>query len=57
MRLHGEYLSAGRTHAGIIFGDQQRYGVGEQMRRLLRVIALRSAEELRGGYEFLSGWQ
>ena len=57
MQLHGEYMSAGREHAGIIFGDQQRFGVGEQMRRLLRVISLRSAEELRGGYEFLSGWQ
>jgi hypothetical protein len=31
--------------------------VGEQMRRLLRVIALRSAEEMRDGYEFLSAWQ
>ena len=57
MRLHGEYLSAGRAHAGVIFGDPQRFGVGEQMRRLLRIIALRSAEELRGGYEFLSAWQ
>lgn len=57
MRLHGEYVSAGRAHAGIPFGDQQRFGVGEQMRRLLRIIALRSAEELRGGYEFLSAWQ
>ena len=57
MHLHGEYLTAGRGHAGIIFGDQQRFSVGEQMRRLLRIIALRSAEEMRNGYEFLSAWQ
>ena len=57
MHLHGRYMSDGRTHAGIIFGDQQRFSVGEQMRRLLRIIALRSAEELRSGYEFLSAWQ
>jgi hypothetical protein len=57
MQLHGEYMTAGREHAGIIFGDQQRYSVGEQMRRLLRIMALRSAEELRSGYEFLSAWQ
>ncbi len=57
MRLHGEYMSAGLSHAGIVFGDQQRFGVGEQMRRLLRIIALRSAEEMRAGYEFLSAWQ
>src|SRR5215207_11721369 len=46
MHLHGGYMSAGREHAGIIFGDQQRFSVGEQMRRLLRILALRSAEEM-----------
>jgi hypothetical protein len=35
------------------FGDQQRFSVGEQMRLLLRILALRSAEEMRGGYEFI----
>lgn len=34
--LHGEYLADGRTHAGIILMPQQRYGVGAQLRRLLR---------------------
>jgi hypothetical protein len=57
MHLHGEYMSAGRMHAGIIFGDQQRFSVGEQMRRLLRILALRSDEEMQNGYEFLSAWQ
>lgn len=57
MHLHGEYMSADRMHADIIFGDQQRFSVGEQMRRLLRILALRSAEEMQNGYEFLSAWQ
>jgi arginine utilization protein RocB len=57
MHLHGEYMSAGQAHAGIIFGDQQRFGVGEQMRRLLRIISLRTAEELRSRCEFHSAWQ
>lgn len=57
MHLHGEYVSAGRAHAGIVFGDQQCFSVGEQMRRLLRIMSLRSAEEMRNGYEFLSAWQ
>lgn len=57
MELHGGYMPAGRTHAGIIFGDQQRYSVGEQMRRLLRIIAIRSAEAMQNSYEFLSAWQ
>lgn len=56
MRLHGEYVAAGMTHAGIIFGDQQRYGVGEQMRRLRRIIAIRSAEAMLSSYEFISAW-
>ena len=57
MQLHGEYAASGRTHAGIIFGDQQRYSVGEQMRRLRRIIAIRSAEAMRNSYEFLSAWK
>ena len=57
MHLHGEYRSAGRSHSGIVFGDQQSFSVGAQMRRLLRILALRSAEEMRDGYEFLSAWQ
>lgn len=57
MNLHSEYIASGKTHAGIIFGDQQRYSVGEQMRRLLRIFTLRSAEAMRNNYEFLSHWQ
>lgn len=56
MTLHSAYIAEGRTHAGIIFGQQQRYSVGEQMRRLRRLIALRSVESLRHGFEFLSNW-
>lgn len=56
MNLHSEYMASGKTHAGIIFGDQQRYSVGEQMRRLLRIITLRSAEAMVNNYEFLSAW-
>ena len=54
MHLHGEYMSAGRAHAGIIFGDQQRFSVGEQMRWLLRILVLRSDEEMQNNYEFLA---
>src|SRR5437762_1161098 len=35
--LHGEYLLAGRSHAGIVLMPQQRYAIGEQLRRLLRL--------------------
>ena len=56
MTLHSAYMAAGRTHAGIIFGQQQRYSIGEQMRRLRRLIALRSAEAMQNSFEFLSSW-
>ena len=55
-RLHTEYLREGKMHAGIIVIPQQRYGIGEQIRRLLRLISTKSAEEMEGQVEFLSAW-
>jgi hypothetical protein len=55
-RLHTTYLAQGRSHAGIIFSLQQTYSVGEQMRRLLRLAASRSAEEMCNRIEFLGSW-
>ncbi|MCP9492999.1 MAG: DUF5615 family PIN-like protein [Pyrinomonadaceae bacterium MAG19_C2-C3] len=54
--LHHEYLAEGKNHAGIILAHQQRYSVGEQMRRLLRLVQINSAERLRNTIEFLSAW-
>lgn len=47
MALHTAYLAGGKERAGIIFGEQQRYGVGEQMRRLLRLVQMTSHEGMR----------
>jgi hypothetical protein len=55
-RLHTEFLAQGRSHAGIVLAKQQVYSVGEQMRRLLRLVGAKSAEEMRNGIEFLSDW-
>jgi hypothetical protein len=57
MALHTSCVAAGKQHAGIIFGQQQRYSVGEQMRRLVRLIQMRSAESMRDAVEFLSIWR
>ncbi|MBC7930196.1 MAG: DUF5615 family PIN-like protein [Rubrivivax sp.] len=54
--LHAASLAEGKSHTGIILAPQQRYGVGEQMRRLLRLIHTISAEEMRNRLEFLSTW-
>jgi len=55
-RLHNEYVTQGKSHGGIILAPQQRYSVGDLLRRLLRLIAARSAEEMKNQMEFLSGW-
>ena len=52
-RLHSEYLAQGKRHAGIILVRQQYYSVGEQMRRILRLVASRSADEMQNWVEFL----
>src|SRR4051812_5720825 len=44
--LHSTYLAEGRNHAGIILMPQQRYGVGELLRRLLRLMRTLSAETM-----------
>ncbi|KOP25802.1 hypothetical protein AMR41_13930 [Hapalosiphon sp. MRB220] len=54
-RLHTILLEQEESHAGIILA-QQGYSVGEQMRRLLRIIATKSAEDMQNQVEFLSAW-
>jgi hypothetical protein len=52
MLLHNEWLLEGKAHSGIIFGDQQRYRVGEQMRRLRRIIAIAPPSRCRAALNF-----
>ena len=40
--LHSRFLSEGKDHAGVILTRQQQFTIGEQLRRLLRLIAKRS---------------
>ena len=53
--LHTVWLRAHRAHAGIVL-SKQGLSVGEQMRRLLRLAACLSAEEMQNRAEFLSRW-
>jgi hypothetical protein len=55
-KIHTEMMTRGESHAGIVLCPQQRYSVGEQMHRLLRLIQSRSAEDMRNRVEFLSAW-
>jgi hypothetical protein len=56
LRLHTEWISSGRDHAGLILGLQRRYGPGEEIRRLSRLVETLSAEDIQNRVEFLSGW-
>lgn len=55
-RLHGEWIGAGREHAGMILAPQQRYKVGEQLRRILRIRANVGSQGMRNRVEFLGNW-
>lgn len=55
-RIHTDLLRNGQSHSGIILGVQQRYSVGEQMHRLVRIIHRLTAEDMINRIEFLSSW-
>ena len=54
--IHSDWMAADRDHGGIILAPQQRCSIGEQIRRLLRLIASVSAEAMRNRQEFLGSW-
>lgn len=54
-RLHTGWLREGKSHYGIVL-SRQDLAVGEQMRRLLRLINELTSEEMRNRIEFLSAW-
>lgn len=54
-RLHSDWLSNGKSHAGIVLGKQNS-SVGDQMRGLLRLAAIQSAEDMLNKVEFLGSW-
>jgi hypothetical protein len=55
-RLRTTFLAQGTSHAGMILTQQRQFSIGEQTRRLLKLIATRSAEEMKDQAEFLSAW-
>jgi Domain of unknown function (DUF5615) len=55
-RLHKQWIVAGREHAGMILAPQQRFSVGEQLRRILRIRATTTAANMRSQVEFLGNW-
>ena len=48
-------MTQGRTHTGIVISSQE-YSVGEQMRRILKLMVAKSAEEMVNQLVFLSAY-
>jgi hypothetical protein len=48
-------MAQGRTHTGMVISSQD-YSVGEQMRRVLKLMAAKSAEEMVNQLVFLSAY-
>jgi len=55
-RLHRESLRTGQHHTGIVIAEQQRFAVGEMMRRLLRLRAAIMPAAMFDRLEFLNRW-
>ena len=55
-RLHTALIEQGLSHSGIILAPQQRYGIGDLMRGVLKLINTKSLETMQGQIEFLSNW-
>ncbi|MBI4670601.1 MAG: DUF5615 family PIN-like protein [Chloroflexi bacterium] len=55
--LHTQYLNTEMHHAGMILAKQQEYSLGEVMRRILKLRAALSAEDMQDRAEFLSSWK
>jgi hypothetical protein len=43
-RLHKFYMAQSMNHSGIIVAAKQRYSVGEQVKAILNLLAVQSAE-------------
>jgi hypothetical protein len=54
--LHQQWIASGQEHSGIILAFQQRYSIGEQLRRLLHLLNRKPAAEMLSRLEYLSHW-
>ena len=55
-QLHSQWLAEGKSHAGIILARQQQFSIGEQLRRLIKLMNAVSSDTMLGRLEFLSQW-
>lgn len=56
-RLHTQYIAESKNHAGMILVHQNRFTIGEQIRRTLKLITTLTAEDMQNRAEYLSSWE
>ncbi len=54
--IHTDWMATGRVHCGIILAQQKRYSIGQQIRRLARLVGSLTEEAMKNREEFLSRW-
>jgi hypothetical protein len=54
--LHNLWTSLEKNHGGIIVVPQQHFSIGGELRRTLRLISGRTAEQMQNRLEFLTSW-
>jgi predicted nuclease of predicted toxin-antitoxin system len=55
-KIHSDWLRDHRPHFGIVLCRQSQFSIGEQMKRLLKLIGQMPAEDMRDRLEFLGDW-
>jgi len=55
-RLHSHYMRTRQRHTGIILASQQRFGVGELLRRLTHLARTIDPTNMVDRVEFLNNW-
>ena len=55
-KLHQDYMILGKTHTGIILGQQRKYSISQQLKGLLKLVAALSAEEMVNKLVFLNSY-
>jgi len=55
-RLHRDWFTERGSHSGIIVAQQHQFPLGEQVRRLARLVDAMSSEAMRNRLEFLGDW-
>jgi hypothetical protein len=56
LRLHRQFIESGRAHSGIVLIPQQRYSVGELLRRFRRLDRELKSSLMQSHVEFLGRW-